>query len=157
MIYIQISASRHKSNKYRNHLRQITHTAIYYQYKSTADILIHFYRLVNVCVQLPSTVFYLANTFQVWNSGSRLQLKMHPRLQRRTRDGREARTLPPKWKLRSSESVAASPGWHPPKMGWSRAVVSYCWYKKHKLFPPPVRTAPNVSTPARSMRAPRAL
>ena len=43
-----------------------------------------------------------------------------------------------------------SPGWHPPKMGWSRAMVSYCAYKKQRSTPPPVRTASNVSTDARA-------
>ncbi|CAG9562168.1 unnamed protein product [Danaus chrysippus] len=34
---------------------------------------------------------------------------------------------------------------HPPKMGWSGAVVSCCWYKKQLRSPPPVRTASNIS------------
>ncbi|OWR52084.1 hypothetical protein KGM_206364 [Danaus plexippus plexippus] len=34
---------------------------------------------------------------------------------------------------------------HPPKMGWSGAVVSCCWYKKQLPSPPPVRTASNIS------------
>lgn len=62
------------------------------------------------------------------------------------------RPLPPKWKLTSSESSWA--GWHPPKMGWSREMVSYCRYKKHQGSPPPVRTASNVSTRGRVSRAP---